>query len=391
MLDIPEVTHEDGEVAELNHDLARCMAPVAQACSLPPVCYHRSDVLAREQSAVFRGGWLPIGRADMVRKAGDYVTMDVAGVSIIVLRDKKGEPRAFANTCRHRGAQLMSGEGTTDLIRCPFHCWTYRLSGELIGGTHLDQTEKFDKANYGLIKFAVTERAGFLFVCLEDKAPDIDAQLGDFEELHAPWPLADLVSTRRREFEVGCNWKGFLEVFNEYYHLAFVHPDSLNDIYELPDPADAVTGAYASQFGATEGTGGLLKSQQEHALPTMPGLVGRAAMGARYTWIYPNLTFAAGTDALWIYEAYPLGPERCRVVQTICFPPETIAAPGFEEKAAQYYHRLDAALDEDVPALENHHNGLTSPFATPGRYSVLMEPNVASFAAWYAQRLLARS
>ena len=389
MLSVTET--KTGRADNLDEALSRCLAPVAQAFSLPPNCYHQSDILAREQGAVFQRGWLPVGRADMVRRPGDYVTIEIADVSLILLRDKLGDLRAFANTCRHRGAQLLAGGGTTDMIRCPFHCWTYRLSGELIGGPHMDQTEAFDKADFGLVGFATAERAGFLFVCLDHMVPDIDKQLGDFEALHAPWPLGSLVSTRRRELEVGCNWKGFLEVFNEYYHLPFVHPDSLNDIYDPPDPADVVTGAYASQFGATEGTGGLLDSQQEHALPAMLGLAGRAAAGARYTWLFPNLTFAAGTDAIWIYEAYPLGSERCRVIQTICFPPETVAAPGFEEKAVRYYHRLDAALDEDLPALENHHKGLTSPFAKPGRFSVLMEPNVAAFAAWYAERLLAKS
>jgi phenylpropionate dioxygenase-like ring-hydroxylating dioxygenase large terminal subunit len=253
----------------------------------------------------------------------------------------------------------------------------------------MNDTRNFDRADFGLAGFRTDVRAGFAFVCFDDDAPDLDAQLGDFEAVHADWPLADLVSTRRRSLQVECNWKAFLDVFNEYYHLPYVHPDSLNDIYNPPDPADTVTGAYATQFGSTEGTGGLLEDQQAHALPPMPGLKGRAATGARYTWVFPNLTFAAGQDAVWIYQAFPLGPERCQVYQTICFPPETVAAPRFEARAAAYYHRLDAALDEDLPARENQQKGMASHFAAPGRFSVLMEPNVAAFAAWYGKTMLA--
>ncbi len=365
------------------------MAPISEAESLPPVCYHDADVVVRERPAVFRRGWLSVGRADMVRQPGDYVTMTIADVPLIILRDKQGDVRAFANTCRHRGAQLLAGEGTTDMIRCPFHCWTYRLTGELVGGGHMDQTASFDTSDYGLIAFPTGVRAGFLFVCLDPEIPDLDAQIGDFVAMHAPWPIEDLVLTRRRELAVDCNWKGFLDVFNEYYHLPYVHPDSLSDLYDPPEPGDPVTGDYATQYGVTEGTGGLLESQQHHALPKIPGLTGKAARGVRYTWLFPNLTFAAGTDAMWVYEAYPDGPERCRVIQSICFPKETIALPDFEAKAEQYYIRLDAALAEDVPALENQQRGMASPFAQPGRYSVLMEPNVAAFAAWYAGRLLA--
>ncbi len=247
----------------------------------------------------------------------------------------------------------------------------------------------FDKADYGLVRFRAAESCGFAYLCLDDDGPALDRQLGDFAQRQAPWPLDRLVSTRRRVFEVACNWKAFLEVFNEYYHLPRVHPDSINGLYDLPQPADVTGGAYASQFGTTGGTGGLLEDQQDHALPAMPGLSAEAAAGARYTWVYPNLTFAASRDALWVYEATPLAPERCRVAQTICFPPETVALPGFAERARHYYHRLDAALAEDIPALENQHRGLASPAARQGRFAPLMEPSVAAFANWYARQLLA--
>jgi phenylpropionate dioxygenase-like ring-hydroxylating dioxygenase large terminal subunit len=181
-----------------------------------------------------------------------------------------------------------------------------------------------------------------------------------YTRLGTPWQLRSLVSTRRRRFEVGCNWKAFLEVFNEYYHLKYVHPDSIDGVYARPDPAEATLGAYASQFGETYGTGALLEDQQDHALPTMPGLEGRWAKGARYTWVFPNMTFAAGKESLWVYEAYPLGPHRCEVRQTICFPTDTLRRPDFEERSAHYTHRLDAALEEDVAALENQHKGLVS-------------------------------
>jgi phenylpropionate dioxygenase-like ring-hydroxylating dioxygenase large terminal subunit len=208
--------------------------------------------------------------------------------------------------------------------------------------------------------------------------------LGDFERIHAPWPLETLISVRRRELEVDCNWKLFLEVFNEYYHLPFVHPDSINSVYALPEPADQVAGAFATQFGRTEGTGGLLEDQQDSALPDIPGLTGQAEQGARYTWVFPNMSFAANTDAMWCYEAYPLGPDRCKVVQTSCFPPDSVALPEFAEKSRAYLERMDAALDEDIPALVNQQRGMTNPDARPGRFQPDLEPNVAAFARWYA-------
>ena len=383
-------TNDDLVLTKAFQDLlSKCRLPGDASHSLPPACYGSLSVLEAEIETIFRRTWLGIGRADCVNAPGAYATLEIASASIILLRDTQQALRAFANTCRHRGARLLEGEGVCRAISCPFHRWTYQLDGSLAGTPHMEATKDFEKTDYGLITFLVAERAGFAFIFLDSTPSDLDAYLGDFEQLHTPWPLRSLVSTRHQRFEVGCNWKAFLEVFNEYYHLKFVHPNSIDGIYGLLDPADTTVGAYASQYGQTNGTGALLDDEQGHALPLIPGLEKRCANGARYTWVFPNMTFAAGKDALWVYEAYPLGPERCKVRQTICFPPETVALSNFGDRAAYYYRRLDAALEEDIEALENQQKGLASPFAIPGRFSTLMEPNVATFANWYAQRFKA--
>ena len=196
------------------------------------------------------------------------------------------------------------------------------------------------------------------------------------------------MTTRRRSLTVDCNWKAFLDVFNEYYHLPFVHPDSLDEIYNFPAPADKVTGAFASQFGNTEGTGGLLQDSEEQPLSSMTNFQGRAASGVQYTWVFPNMTFAAGMDVLWIYEAYPLGADCCQVYQSICVPPETAALPDFEKKIAAYYQRFDAGIEEDIPALVNQQRGLASLDARQGRFQPQLEANVSSFARWYADQWL---
>ena len=376
------------ERSELVAAFAACGRADGHGLSIPPVCYADGDIAAAEITGIFRDGWIGIGRADQVKGAGDFIVRDIAGQSIILLRDRDGVLRALANSCRHRAARLLDGSGTCRGLRCPFHSWAYRLDGTLVAAPQMDAVPGFDRASHSLVQYRAEDRLGFVFVCLNPDAPDLDHHLGNFAAVHAPWPMETLVSTRRREMTVNCNWKAFLEVFNEYYHLPFVHPDSIDDVYAPPDPPCAVTGAFASQFGATEGTGGLLQTQQHKALPTMPGLRGRAATGVRYSWVFPNMTFAAGSDALWVYEAYPLGPDRCHVVQTACFPPETLQAPGADEKIASYHSRLDAALDEDIPALENQHGGLRHPDARQGPIHPLLEANVAGFARYYADRMV---
>ncbi len=373
----------------LHRQLAACRASPEAALSLPPSCYHDEAVMQAEIERIFRRSWIGLGRADQVTAAGDYAALDIAGAPIILLRDKTGRLRAFANACRHRGTRLADGTGNCKRLRCPFHSWVYRLDGSLASAPKMDKLPGFEKNDYGLVEFPAEERLGFAFVNLESDAPSLDSQLSGLAEPHAPWPLEGLRSARRRSMTVACNWKAFLEVFNEHYHLPYVHPDSINSLYLPPDPADNARGAFASQFGPTEGTGGLLQDQQGGALPAMPGLAGRAASGVRYTWLFPNMTFAAGSDAVWVYEAYPMDPRRCLVNQTICFPAETMALPDFEERAAAYFHRLDAALAEDVPALEKQRQGLAAPHARQGPFHPLLEANVAAFAHWYAEQMIA--
>ena len=127
-----------------------------------------------------------------------------------------------------------------------------------------------------------------------------------------------------------------------------------------------------------------MEESQKYALPDMPNLTGEAKLGARYTWLFPNMTFALSKDSLWIYEAYPLGADRCLVYQTACFPPESIRLKDFHKKSAQYLERLDKALDEDIPALINQQQGMSCSDALPGRFQPELEANVASFAFWYA-------
>ncbi|WP_299843344.1 aromatic ring-hydroxylating dioxygenase subunit alpha [uncultured Roseovarius sp.] len=368
-------------------DLSNSRLPTDQAVSIPPECYTSPEICEAEIAQVFRQNWLGVGRADMLAGPGSFQTLDIAGQNIILLRDKEGTPRAFANTCRHRAARLVDGAGSCKGLRCPFHSWFYGLDGRLVQAPRMDDVPGFNKADHGLISYRAEERHGFLFICLNDTAPPLADHLDGFAEIHAPWPLETLVSVRRQEIEVDCNWKAFIEVFNEYYHLPFVHPDTVDSLYCPPDPPEEVVGNFATQFGATDGTGGLLEDKQDSALPSIPGLTGRAASGARYTWVFPNMTFAANTDALWCYEAYPLGPGRCKVIQTACFPPESVALPDFKAKVSDYLDRLDAALAEDIPALVNQQNGLDCPDARPGRFQPALEPNVAAFARWYATRM----
>jgi phenylpropionate dioxygenase-like ring-hydroxylating dioxygenase large terminal subunit len=375
-----------GSIDEFRRQLAEVTSDRNSSASLPPACYSDGTIFDHETEAVFHHSWVGLGRVDRWPSPGDYSAMDIAGVPIIVVRNDAGELKGFANSCRHRGSQILQGDGKCRSLRCPFHSWRYDLDGNLSFAPKMEEAIDFNPQDFGLVEFRVQQSDGIAYLCLDDSVGDLDQWLLDFSEMHAPWSMAQLVSTRVREFEVNCNWKTFIEVFNEYYHLPYVHPKTLSNFYPEPEDTDEVSGNYTTQFGPTEGNAALLAGTQDHALPLAKQLSGREKSGIRYTWVYPNLTFAASPDSLWMYQAFPITPDRSRIVQTICFPPDTVKEAGFENKVKHYYDRYDAALDEDIPALEQQQVGLSSKFAKPGRFSSL-EPSVANFACWYAGKL----
>jgi len=318
------------------------MRPPDQAESLPSWCYTSPAFLAAERERLFRRGWNCIGRADRLTKPGDFAAFTLAGVPTLLLRDQAGVLRAFANSCRHRGTQLLQGEGNCRAIVCLFHGWTYRLDGRLAGAPEMDRTADFREEDNGLLPLRLECRDGFAFLSFDATAPDLDVWLGDFSELHAPWSLADVVIARRRELEVACNWKLYLEVFNEYYHLRRVHPKMLKGVYDSPDPPEPTSGHYVTQFGTNNGSSGLVQGRDDMAMPVIETLAGRNRSGTRYTWLFPGFAFAASRDAVWMHEVYPSAPNRTTTAMTLCFSPAATALPDYAERADAYFKRMDA-------------------------------------------------
>ena len=357
-----------------------CTLPPPQRRSLPFECYWEDSILTQEQERIFSNQWLGLGRSDRLENPGEYEVFELCGQALVLIRNQNKELKLYANTCRHRGAKLLDGSGQCQAISCPFHGWTYSLDGNLKYAKTMAENPSFDFAEHSLIEYKLKELQGFLFGFLGNKPTDLSNQLGNFSELHQPWSMNELVTTRRATFEVQCNWKAFLDVFNEYYHLNNVHPTSIDNLYNKPEEADKTTGDFASQFGFTTGTGALLEADQINALPIMENLEAPWSLGARYSWIFPNMTFAASQEAIWVYEASPITSMSCCVRQSICFPKNTTTLPGFKEKSQAYYQRLDDALDEDIVALENQQKGLNKSTSLQWQFSKLMESNVATFS-----------
>jgi len=185
-----------------------------------------------ERKAIFQKTWLNVGRVERLARTGSYFTkeLDAAGTSVLVIRGKDGEVRAFHNICRHRGNKLVWNDypreetsGTCRQLTCKYHGWRYDLDGAL---TFVQQESEFfdlDMADYGLVPVRCEVWEGFVFVNLDPDAVALDEYLGEFGAELAGYPFGEMTAVSSYRAEVGSNWKLFIDAFMEFYHAPVLH------------------------------------------------------------------------------------------------------------------------------------------------------------------------
>jgi choline monooxygenase len=281
--------------------------PTNLAFTLPADWYHRPDIYERERQAVFRREWIWLGREDQLRSPGDYVAVEYAGWRLFAVRGREGELRAFHNVCRHRGAPLLeAGAGRCDVLRCPYHGWTYDTAGRLRATPHFGSAAGFDRADYGLLPIHVATWRGFVFVNLDDDPHPLAEGLGDLVAETASYPLEDYRFVHAESFEMDCNWKVYTDNFVEGYHIPGIHPD----FHALID---------FSKF-TTEGRNRTVIMQA----PQKDG----AFYGGTWLWRYPGMTLSTFPGGMNISRIVPMGPRRMRQEYNFLFAdtsPEALA------------------------------------------------------------------
>jgi choline monooxygenase len=363
--------------------------PLLEAETMPPWTYTTPGFYAAEVEKIFGKTWNFIGRAERVAQPGQYFTLDFAGIPVAVVHGKDGRLRAFANTCRHRGARLLEGEGEIAAIRCPYHSWTYDLKGALRGAPEMEDTACFETADFGLDEFRLESWGGFLFLCFDPLVPNLASFLGELPELLAAYDLENMVCVRRKTWDIECNWKIYVENAMEAYHVPTVHAKTIQrQKRTISPPLYGETGQWSGLYTKHEGSRAL--EAGDTGFPYLPTLTGPSAEGTYYILIYPGTMLALTFDCMWWLEVHPRGPEHMHLISGACFPKAITERPDFEEVVQRYYKRWDRSIPEDNVISELQQQGLRSPFARVGRFSI-MEPLVHSLDNWVLDRVVAPS
>ncbi len=204
--------------------------------TVPASRYFDPGYLQLERERIFQRAWVAAGPERWLKEKGDYYTVDDLGRPLIVLRDGAGAPRAYVNTCRHRGTRLLDGRGNVPAIRCPYHDWKYALDGRLRHVPGADGFEPLDKGQLGLEPVRTDSFAGFVWVCFDESAPPLRDTLGGLDRELEPYALHEMVPIQEATWTLNCNWKAVLDNATESYHLPFVHGGSVDKhVNERPE------------------------------------------------------------------------------------------------------------------------------------------------------------
>jgi choline monooxygenase len=298
-------------IAQARADLA---LPIGQALGLPGRFYGEA-FYAIEQAKLFPSTWCVVTVGAAVPNPGDMVPVDLAGQPLLIVRGRDGIIRAFHNICRHRAIKLV-GEARCDarLIRCPWHSWTYDLTGRLmatpqIAGEALHRADGFDNAELGLVEIPLGLWQDYVFVNLDGSAAPFEAHIAPLRALTENFDLTTLPHGGRIDELYNGNWKLSTESGIEDYHLIFGHPQ-MNAHRNRNTAFLGADGVY---------TGGLVSMAAEPA-PTDPAALPLLATRDGAPWpgiivfnVFPTGTVLITPDHLMIGMLMPDGPARTRV------------------------------------------------------------------------------
>jgi Rieske 2Fe-2S family protein len=309
------------------------------------------------------GSWTCVGRvADVLPDGVTQRAVTIGDVPVVVTRSPDG-PLAFANTCPHRGHELLA-EGCTGSSRsmvCPYHAWSFGLDGRLVGAPRMRGVEGFDPHGVGLVPVPLAVWQGFVFVNATATGAPFAEHVGELDELLAPYDLAALRLGGRHEYTLAANWKVIAENYHECYHCPLIHPELCQ--VSPPDSGDNfdLPGAWVGGvMDLRDGADTMSLDGRSLGIP----IAGAAAGRVLYVGLFPNLLVSAHPDYVMTHRMVPLAPDRTWVECSWLFAEAAFERPGFDPAYAVDF--WDLTNREDWAACESVQRGLASPHYRPG-------------------------
>ena len=376
--------------------------PVDQASTLIPDAYTAADFFALEQEKIFATAWVAVGCLQQVQNPGDILVTEVAGRSILVMRDKTGKLGAFYNVCRHRGSKLLEKSCNIKSLHCPYHAWVYGLDGQCLGTsmfrnekkvdavpsnrveTDLSDKALFDKQNYGLLPLSVQTWGFLVFVNLSAQTTPLEEWLGDIPQKFQSHVLENWEISGEKNYDVASNYKLIEENFMEYYHLPFVHPE-LTNVSRMEDHHRCQgKGMYAGML--TTPVSRDVDSVWLN-LPAAQGLDKQHLEAAYHICIFPNVTITILPNHAFCMITDPIRANQTRERTFLLTPPGTLQNESQTSMFLELVKFWDMVNTQDLGIVERVQLGLSNTAFTGGRMCPKFEEPLHRYQNWVADRM----
>ncbi|MGB0347172.1 MAG: aromatic ring-hydroxylating oxygenase subunit alpha [Balneolaceae bacterium] len=350
---IPSILLDNSE--ELNQP------PIERAFTIPSGWYHDQDVFEFEKEVLFARNWQYVAHIDQLKEAGDVVHALVAGNPILVIKTKEDGIRAFFNVCKHRGGPLAVKKGTTTVLQCQYHGWTYLTDGSLRGVPDWNLVELFNEKDFGLEPVELSIWDGLIFARIESGGDSLKKTVKGITDRIAPITMESLQFYREDVYDINCNWKVYVDNYLEGYHIPIVHPELAN----LLDYKNYVTESYP------------MYSLQHSPFKTENNVYQVEEGEAFYYFLFPNMMLNILPGRLQINLVEPVSTNQCKVYFWYFYDDiETKEKAGIINDDLEY---SEVIQQEDIEICEAVQRGLESKAYDKGRFSVKRELGVYHF------------
>ncbi|HSF15540.1 MAG TPA: SRPBCC family protein [Vicinamibacteria bacterium] len=341
---------------------------LSRASTIPSSWYLDPAFLSLERERVFFRTWQWVGRAADVSRPGDYFTHELLGEPLLISRDEAGTLRGFYNVCRHRAGPVAARCGNRKQFQCGYHGWTYGLDGRLRRAPEMEGVNELDLSSTRLEPVAVGDWGPFVFANLDPAASPLPVHLAEIgaEIVLAGFPLGAMPMVERREYEIDCNWKVYVDNYLEGYHIPVVHPGLFREIDYARYRVEP-HGSFSKQLAP------LRPGREDRTYPRTGELDE-----ALYYWIFPNLMLNVYPGNMQVNVVLPLSESRTLTVFEWYGKGDIEQAIAFSEQIQREDMRICAAVQR----------GLASRSYDRGRLSVAREAGVHHFHGLLHERLV---
>jgi glycine betaine catabolism A len=347
-------------------ELEPALRSFGQATMLPAAAYTSDDIFGWERRNLYAGSWTCVGRDDELRRDADGTVVTqravvVGDVAVLLTFPADGAVHALANTCRHRGHEILPA-GSTDTrhaLLCPYHAWNYGLDGALVRAPGFAKVAPFEQTDHSLVQLPAVVWHGWVFVNATADGPPFGEHIGDLDSLVDPYCPETLVLLGRRDYQVAANWKVLVENYHECYHCPLIHPE----LCQVSPPASGVNfdlrGAWVGgSMELRDAATTMSLSGASDAVP-IDGVDSRVVL---YLGLFPNLLISLHPDYVMTHRLMPVAPARTSIECSWYFV-EGTAEASF---AVDFW---DLTNRQDWQACESVQRGLSSPHFKPGPFA----------------------